>query len=124
MLFLLIPAAVFFLVFGNFILSFFGPGYAQEAENLLSLLIISSIFVASNELYVVVIRYEKQYKPAIFIYATIALLTILGSYLTLPIIGLAGIGISWLISQVIVALITVPYIIKKLKAVQPFNVPT
>ena len=112
-LLILIPAIIVILFAGDFLLSLFGSGYAEEASELLRVLTLSSIPVAINELYIAVGRVEKKIKPIIYIYAFIAIATVGGGYLLLDALGLIGIGIAWLVSHTMVMLIVMPLLARK-----------
>jgi O-antigen/teichoic acid export membrane protein len=104
-LLILIPAIIVVYFAGGFILSLFGKEYAQGGLDLLHILIISSIPVAVNEIYVAVYRMRKQIKPIILIYGFIALFSIGAGYILLKILGLTGIGIAWLSAHCIMMMI-------------------
>jgi O-antigen/teichoic acid export membrane protein len=104
-LLILIPAIIVVYFAGGFILSLFGKEYAQGGLDLLHILIVSSIPVAVNEIYVAVYRIRKQIKPIILIYGFIALFSIGAGYILLKILGLTGIGIAWLSAHCIMMMI-------------------
>jgi O-antigen/teichoic acid export membrane protein len=108
---LLIPAIILILFFSGPILSMFGPLYAMEASHLLQLLALSSIPMAIDELYISVKRFEKKLLPVILVYGFIACGTISGSLLLLGPLGLLGIGIAWLVSNIITMLIILSIIL-------------
>jgi O-antigen/teichoic acid export membrane protein len=94
----LLALGILFLWFlGDWILSLFGPRYAEEGFGLLRILVISGIFVAANGLFISVARVKKWVKAIIALMAYVALGTIALSYLLIPIYGLEGAGIAWLL---------------------------
>jgi len=102
---LLLPLIFLSLLFGKFILSFFGEEYAFNAFFLFSILVLASIPLSFVELYVAILRIKKDVFSIIFYYGIIALVTIVGSYLLLPMLGIIGIGVSWFFAQSICAVI-------------------
>jgi O-antigen/teichoic acid export membrane protein len=112
---LLIPSTALLFWGSNLCLSVFGASYAMEASNLLRILAFSTIPMAANELYIALCRFDKKLKRVIFIYAFIALVTISGGFLLLKTIGLLGIGIAWLSSQMALVVFTIPLTVKRVK---------
>ncbi|MHB8085426.1 MAG: lipopolysaccharide biosynthesis protein [Dehalococcoidia bacterium] len=104
-LLILIPAIIIVYFAGGFILSLFGKEYAQGGLDLLHILIVSSIPVAVNEIYIAVYRIRKQIKPIILIYGFIALFSIGAGYILLKLLGLTGIGVAWLSAHCIMMMI-------------------
>ena len=110
---ILVPAILALFFFGNLLLSLFGEEYAREALHLLWILALSSIPVAFNELYVTICRLDKKVKPLICMRAFVALATIGGAYFLLKILGLNGIGIAWIVSNIMTMLIVLPGMLKR-----------
>jgi O-antigen/teichoic acid export membrane protein len=111
---ILIPAVLIVWFFGKDILSIFGKGYSSEAFPILWLLALTSIPSAMNETYVTVFRIEMKVKPIILMRAFAAISTMVAGYLLIGIMGLAGIGIAWLASEIIVMLCITPLMFNKL----------
>jgi len=104
--FLLIPTTIFIFLVGNKLLLFFGQPYSGHATMLLWLFSIGNIPFAINQIYLTIKRIQVDIKPIIYVNAFTMIFMIVGSYFFLTTIGLVGIGISWIISQGLVALIT------------------
>ena len=102
---LLVPAAIIIFFFGDKILLLFGKPYSENAFQLLRILVLSSILVPLNQLYITTKRVQGQVKPIIYVYAIIAIFTIGIGYILMKSIGLTGIGIGWGLSQGIVVLL-------------------
>jgi len=100
---LVIPAAVLVILFGKWILLFFGEGYLNGLL-LLRILCISSLFVALNRIYTSTLRVEYRMKELVLIYGLQAAAVLLGSYSIIDTIGITGIGYIWLAAQGIVSL--------------------
>ena len=105
MLLLLIPAILAIIFFGNEILSLgFGEEYAENGFKLLWMLALSGIPLAFNTIYITIKRVQQQVKPIIYIYTFIAFFTVGVGYALMDERELVGIGIAWLLSQIIVTL--------------------
>jgi O-antigen/teichoic acid export membrane protein len=96
---------LFFL--GNKVLLFFGQGYAQHGTALLKLISLSAIPYTVNCFYVNVNRVKKETKKVLISTAAIACLSIGLSYPLMLKQGLYGVGVSWLIGQILVALVVI-----------------
>lgn len=108
---LLSPAILIVLFFGNYILLAFGKEYLIEANTLLKIFAISSIFVSLNSLLSSVIKVYNQMKKLVSI-EIIGMLIRLTLIFTLIHNGLVGIGFAILISQIVLSVI---YLITLLK---------
>ncbi len=88
---------------GEWVLSLFGPGYVDQGIGLLRILALSSVFVAVNGVFISVARVKKWVRAIIALVAFITASTIGLSYWLIPILGLEGTGIAWLISHGVAA---------------------
>ncbi len=96
----LLALGILFIWFlGGWILSLFGPEYAVASTNLLRILTLSTIFVAVNHIFLSVAKVKKWIRVIIALMAYVALGTIALSYWLIPIYGVEGAGIAWLIAQ-------------------------
>ena len=105
MFLLLVPAILIIFFLGDTILSFFGRDYSENAFDLLRFLVLSGIPLVFNTLYVTEKRIRQEVMPVIIIYAFVALSTIGVGYVLMKEMGLVGIGIAWLSSNCIVAIL-------------------
>lgn len=96
---LLALGTLFLWFLGGWVLSLFGSSYAVEGTDLLRILTLSGIFVAINGVFMSVARVKKWVKAIIALMAYITTVTILLSYWFIPIFGLEGTGIAWIISH-------------------------
>ena len=100
---LLIPAVLFMVFLGKYLLLFFGKDYSDQGGNLLSLLALSAIFIAMNSVMGNIIRIKFQMSKLVLINLT-GVIIILGlSYLLLQ-KSIMGVGWAWLIGQGIMTL--------------------
>jgi len=83
------------------ILSLFGELYVENGLNLLYILILSSLFYSYNAIMVMNYNLQNKVKNVILIYVGIALFTFVFVGLLMD-YGLLGIGLGWLIANVLV----------------------
>ena len=116
MLALIIGSAVLVtLVFGRWILWLFGVNYADAGVGLLATLAVSAMPLAVNEIFIAIKRLEKNMTPIVCIRAFIAASTIVGGMLLSQYVGIIGIGIVMLASQLLVAIIVFPQLIRTVR---------
>jgi O-antigen/teichoic acid export membrane protein len=77
----------------------FGPAYASHGTHLLWVLAIAAIFDAITNLYVPVLRVRRRLRAAGVLTMSMALSSIVGSWIIAPSMGLVGIGIVWCAGQ-------------------------
>ena len=109
---LLIPVIAVAFAVGNKVLSVFGSAYAESATTLLWVLAVSAIPAGLNHTYFTVRRVQKRMRYVIGLSAFIAAGTMLLSYLLLPLMGIVGAGVGWLIPQTIVAVAVTPVLLR------------
>lgn len=102
---LLIPVVVFLLIAAPYLLQLFGQSYASEATLLLRLLSLATLPQIVTGLYLSVARVQRWIRGAIAVQASLCVMVLSLSYLFLAEFGITGIGVAWLISQTIVALV-------------------
>jgi len=93
---LIIPAAVFIILLGKWLLLVFGQSYSQNALTLLRILAISSLPLSINYIYISVLRVNYRIKELVTIWGFIAVAMLVISYLVMPITGIMGTGYVWL----------------------------
>ena len=106
-LLIIIPAIIIIFFLGDKILLLFGTAYSENATRLLQILAISALPLSLNYIYFGVRRVEMKMKSVIAMSVSIAIATLVLSYILLPRIGIIGAGIAWLASQGIAALVVV-----------------
>jgi O-antigen/teichoic acid export membrane protein len=105
MLLLLIPAIVLVFLVGDRVLAWFGEDYSDNAFPLLRVLSVSGIPIALNTIYVTQKRIQRRMWPVICIYAFVAVSTMGVGYALMDRTDLLGIGIAWLASNCLVAVV-------------------
>ena len=114
MLFLiLVPAVILVWAFADKLLLAFGSSYSESATTLLRILTLSIIPLAINTVYFSIKRVEKKLTILIAATAFLAVATLALSYILLFRMGITGIGIAWLTSQGILALLIVAGFLKR-----------
>jgi O-antigen/teichoic acid export membrane protein len=106
---ILVPAILVTVLFGNYILLVFGKNYSAEGFRFLQIIALSGIFVSINTVFGTILKIERRIKMMIFINCLSALL-ILGLSYSFISSGLLGIGIAWIIGQLIISIIYVALI--------------
>jgi O-antigen/teichoic acid export membrane protein len=101
---LIVPAIVILLIFGRMILQIFGKTYANDGIVFLYLVVLTGIIISVNSILGSFFKIRKNLKNIIFtnFFYTVAIIG--ASYLLLP-IGLVGVGIAWLIGNLLSAVI-------------------
>lgn len=113
MFLILVPAAILVLAFADKLLLTFGNSYSESATTLLRILTLSTLPLAINTIYLYMKRVEKKLAVLIVVTAFLAVGTLALSYMLMPRMGITGIGIAWLVSQGIVALVIVAGFLKR-----------
>ena len=85
------------------ILSVFNPAYASAADGLLRLLALAALPHGVNAIYLAVARVRRQVERVIAVQATMAAVALGLSVALLGRMGIAGVGVAWLIAQTSVA---------------------
>ena len=101
---LLIPAIIFIIFFGKYLLLFFGKSYSAEGFKFLQLIAVSCIFIGINSIFGTLLRVKKKIKSLIII-SIFAAIIILGLSWMLIDKGLLGIGYAYLIGQALIAVV-------------------
>jgi len=113
---LLVPAILIVLILGDKLLLLFGSEYSQNALYLLWILAASAIPVTITRVYMTIKRIQMKMGPVIAIYVFTASGTLALSCGLMTSIGLLGIGIAWISTQGIMAVVTGLLLIKEIKA--------
>jgi len=93
------PIMVIYIIGGRFILSIFGPSYSDHGWILLMFLTAAAVSDATTSVYISMLRVQKRLRSAGYLNSGMALITLGLSWLFLPVFGIAGAGLAWLISQ-------------------------
>jgi len=102
--FILIPAILVIVFFGQYLLMLFGKEYATEGFRFLQIIAVSGVFVGVNKTFMGILKVRRMIKSMIFVNGVGSLLIIFSSYI-FSIWGLIGIGIGWSIGNVLISFI-------------------
>jgi O-antigen/teichoic acid export membrane protein len=102
---LLIPAVIICILFGDKILLIFGGAYSENATGLLRILAINALPMSFNYIYIAARRVQKRMRGVVVLTALLAVITLVASYLLLPLWGIVGAGAACLLSQGVLSLI-------------------
>jgi O-antigen/teichoic acid export membrane protein len=100
---LLVPTVLAVLLLAPIILRVFGPDYAQAGTDLLRVASLGLAPFAVNALALATARVMARGRTILAIQASTALLTLFVSVVALPLLGLTGVGVAWLVAQSVVA---------------------
>jgi O-antigen/teichoic acid export membrane protein len=104
---LLAPMAAILMVAAPFILRIFGNEYSAEGTGLLRCLALAAIPHAVVALSLSLARVQNRVRLIVLVQGTLCILGLSLSYYLLPILGLTGIGLGWLATYTLMALVIV-----------------
>jgi O-antigen/teichoic acid export membrane protein len=102
---IVLPLVAVIVVAAPLILKFVGQDYVDEGTLLLQLLALAAIPNLFNMVHVGVARAQNHIWSIIGVYGANAVIVLGLSFLLLPRIGITGIGLAWVISQTLIALV-------------------
>ncbi|MDD5289019.1 MAG: lipopolysaccharide biosynthesis protein [Dehalococcoidales bacterium] len=97
------PAIAVCFPLGEKALALFGKDYSSNSTQLLWLLAVAALPASINQVYFSVQRVRERVRSMIAINVFITVLTLALSYFLLPVMGIVGAGISYLLAQTIPA---------------------
>jgi O-antigen/teichoic acid export membrane protein len=104
---IILPAAAILGIGAPIILTMFGKSYASEGATLLRWLCLSAPLIVFNNWYIAYARVVGRIPQVIWIQSVSSVLLLAVSYLLLQPLGVAGVGIAWVLSQAVIAAIGV-----------------
>ncbi|MEM2899821.1 MAG: oligosaccharide flippase family protein [Thermoplasmata archaeon] len=96
---LLIPSVFLVCIFASYILSIFGRGYSEGAENIVRILAFSSLIYGANLIFVSARNVERKVISVILLNLISTIFTFLMGYALMLRMGLSGVAFGWLIGQ-------------------------
>lgn len=114
---IIIPAAAVIVVFSHLILSIYGHDYAAHASTLFRLLAVAVLFKAVTSLYIALSRVERKVSRIAFAQGALFTMITGASWVLMGHLGLNGVGVAYLVSQVVVAAAVLPSILRMLAPV-------
>ena len=103
-LLILIPGVVLLLLAGKWVLLLFGESYSANALKLLWLMVLSGLPLSVNYIYSTVLQVTGRLRELVMVWGLAAIAALGGSYLVMPIAGIAGVGYAWLGTQILVTI--------------------
>jgi O-antigen/teichoic acid export membrane protein len=116
---LLIPISIILILIPDVILSIYGTTYVEQGTSLLRILSLSIIPWAIIYLFISIERVKKSVKSIMYITFLSAVLSIGLSYVLMINWGLIGLGFGYLIAQLIVAVISLIFLLKLINLDKP-----
>jgi O-antigen/teichoic acid export membrane protein len=109
-LLILVPAGVALFALSDKLLLLFGSSYSESNTTLLRILALSVIPVGINYIGLSVMRVKKNTRGVILVSASIAGLALGSGYILMTGAGLIGIGVAWIATQTLVAVVVVLFL--------------
>lgn len=113
---LLVGPAVLMLVGGRFALSVIGEDYAREGYLLLVVLVVATLPDAVNNIAVGVYRATGRLARSATLNLGMALVTIAGTVVLAPRVGIVGVGYAWALAQTLGMLASLRDVVRVLRA--------
>jgi O-antigen/teichoic acid export membrane protein len=113
-----VPGVAVVLIAAPWILSILGPEYAAEGSTVLRLMVLAIPFSTVSTLYVAICRIRLQMARVVVIEAMIAVLVIGLAVALIRPLGIAGVGLGYLIAEIVVAAATIMPLVRFLRANQ------
>jgi O-antigen/teichoic acid export membrane protein len=111
---LVLPVVVVLVVGSHLVLSVFGAHYAEEGSLTLVLLVLSAVPYVVTASTVNAARVRQRMGVLFGVPATVSMIVIATAWLLMPRLGIVGVGIAWLMAQVLVAggilVVTAPWL--------------
>jgi O-antigen/teichoic acid export membrane protein len=104
----LTPAIAVMIAGGRLILGLFGASYATAGYTLLILLAISAIPDAVSNVAVVICRVTQRLGYSTGLNLSLLVMTLVGAWVLMPPLGIAGVGVAWLGAQTVGAIASLP----------------
>ena len=99
MLRLIVPVALLIALIAPIVLSLVGETYAREGTWCLRLLALAAIPNIATTLYISVMRVQRKMRNLLVVRAALAASSVGLSIVLLPLLGITGIGLAWLVTQ-------------------------
>ena len=103
-LLLLVPAILIILLAGKWLLLVFGESYSANAQTLLMVLALSSLFTGVNNIYYAILRVRGRIRELTALRGIVALVVLTVSGLIVTRVGIVGIGYAWIGTQAVVSI--------------------
>ncbi|MDP9269526.1 MAG: phosphotransferase [Chloroflexota bacterium] len=102
---IVIPLALGLAVASRHVLDLFGSAYAVHGAATLALLALSAIPNVVNFLYVSIYRVRRRMSAVVMVLGSLCGLALVLGLVLLQVLGIAGVGLGWLLAQSVVAVV-------------------
>ena len=100
---ILVPIVLIFLIFGQYLLLFFGESYSYQGTEVVRILAISSIFFSLNTILLTVFKITNKIKKLLLLTLITTIIILVISYILLD-LGIRGVALAWLIGHFLLSL--------------------
>jgi O-antigen/teichoic acid export membrane protein len=114
-----VPAVAILLVFGPLVLRLYGPVYAEHSVGLLRLLALAVLVRVARSLYVSLSRVHRQVSRIALTQGAVFVLTMGLSWWLMGRMGLFGIGVAVLVTELLTAAVVIPVMLVTLAGKKP-----
>jgi O-antigen/teichoic acid export membrane protein len=111
-----VPGVAVAVIAAPWILSFLGPEYAAQGTPVLRLMVLAIPFSTISTLYVAVCRLRLQMARVVVVEAGIAVLVVGLALALIGPLGIAGVGLGYLVAEFVVAAATIVPLVRFLRA--------
>lgn len=116
---LLVPLVVVLVLLADWAMRIFGSDYVAGGSNPLRILVIAVVPLAVNTLYMATLRIQARGGDILRAQAALTLITLAGSVVALPLAGIAGVALAWLVAQSAVSVVATRRLLPLLRSIQP-----
>ncbi len=102
---LTVPAGVILAIAAPYVMQVFGQRYATHGALTLALLALSMIPNTVTALYTSIYRVQRRMRAVVALQASLCVSVLVLAPLLLPVMGIAGVGLAWLVCQCVVAVV-------------------
>jgi O-antigen/teichoic acid export membrane protein len=112
---LVVPAVLILLLVPGLVLSVYGPAYAEESSDLLRLLALGVLAKTVTTISFSLARVERRVGRIALVQGVLFALLMSLSWVLMGTMGLNGVGLAYLITQVVVAAAVLPGVVRTLR---------
>jgi O-antigen/teichoic acid export membrane protein len=105
---MLVPPMIVMIIGGRLILGLYGASYSAAGYGLLVLLAVAAVPDAVSNVAVSICRVTQRLAYSSLINLGILVVTLLGAWILMPTLGIAGVGVAWLAAQTLGAIASLP----------------
>jgi O-antigen/teichoic acid export membrane protein len=118
-LLIMLPLVLAIILFGKDILSVFGSEYPRYSQEILILMVLSSLFTIIPSIYIAIKKVQKEILMVNYVLFASSLLVITAGYLLVLDLGILGVGYAFLMTNILVCLMVVGLVIMRDRMIYP-----